>query len=327
MRSLLLIGACVLAMPVQAMAQDNQCKARQDEIGAVAAKYKAAYEGYAKEGEEIKADAATFNFDVDWADTEIIFDLPTTTVKDQRMVFGVPQTTVRQQDIIFDTPSVRMKRVVVGQHPEVTCKDTWIKVGWVKTKGPPSCTVTWHNNYMDVPEPFMQRQRIVMGVPEFTWANTEVIMGVPEFRMDRQRWVVGLPQFKLTSVALNKDKIEDRSTELQNDVAETREHQRAELVEATHALFACNRDVVVANRKSVENQFGLGLSQLDGAISTLRSQGADPSNVVGADGKAADLLAKRSELHGAMQKALADFDKALADLGGSEREAVDKMKA
>lgn len=327
MHRLLIVGACLAVLPVQALANENQCKATQDKINAVAEKYKAAYDGYAKEGEDLKADAATFNFKVDWADTEIIFDLPSTTIRDQRLVFGVPQTTMNQQDIIFDTPSIRMKRIKLAQHPETRCEDTWIRVGPLKTKGAPKCTVTWHDNYIEVPEPFMERQRIAMGVPEFKWDDTEVIMGIPEFRMERQRWVVGLPQFTLISIALNKDKIEDRSNALQRDIAETREHQRVELVDATHALFACNRDVVVDSRKSVEAKFSVGLSQLDGAISTLRSQGADPSKVVSSDGKTTDLLARRAEVYAALQKALADFDKALSDLEGSERDAIEKMKA
>jgi hypothetical protein len=320
------IGLALFA-PTAGRAQDASCKAAQDAVGAVAQKYKADFDGYAKEGEDIKGDSVTFSGDVTWADVEIVFDLPSTTIRDQKMVLSVPQTTLKQQDIIFDTPSVKMVRVKIGQHPETTCHDTWIEVGPLKTKGAPACDISWHDNYIDVPTTFMERQKIVMGVPEFRWDTTDVIMGIPEFKMERQRWVVGLPQFKVTSIAINEQKIEDRSKALTAKIRDTQAQEKSEMGDRMHALFACHRGVIAASRDKVSQQFSSGLAQLDSAIQMLRGQGADPSKVAGSDGKTVDLVARRDELLKARDKAFADFDKAIASIDDAEHKAIDQLKA
>lgn len=309
-----------------AIAQESTCKSQSEALDAVTKSYQGIYDGYSKEGDDLKQEGEVFvKGKVDWADTKIVFDTPSVTMKNQKIVFGLPQVTVNQRDIIFDTPSVRMERQKTGQYPEFFCEDTWIKVGPLKTKGAPKCTVKWSNIYMDVPVTFMERQKIIMGVPEFKWDNTEVIMGIPEFRMQRQNWTVGLPQFTVTGWAINSKKIQDEASDLKNRMSATQERQSKETADATHAVFGCYRDSIVSQKKSAASVFDASLVQLDAVIDALRSQKADPTSVPGADGSTTNLLTQRADLVKKRDEATASFDAALLKLDSSEKETLAKL--
>jgi hypothetical protein len=77
-----------------------------------------------------------------------------------------------------------MKRVQVGVHPE------WF--------GP--FHMEWKPNYMDVPEPFMQEQQVILGVPEFKMGNQEIKLHLPQVAMREQHWVLDLPDITVQDV-------------------------------------------------------------------------------------------------------------------------------
>jgi len=310
-------------IPTVCMAQNTvspagPCQGQQDAIKTVADKYKVAFDGYQKEGDDLKKDAATFNVEVTWGNQEIIFDTPSVTVRDQRLVFGVPQVTMRTQEIVFGTPSVKMKRVKTGQYPEFYC-DTHTVV--------PKCTTKWSDIYMDVPEPFMQEQRIKMDIPEFKWADTQIIMGIPEFFMQRQRWVIGVPEFKLTSVVINAGPLKAKSEDLQRKVSATKAEEVKDMGNAIHAIFACHRDNIGQQRTAAAAQFTNAIAQLDAVIQSLKAQGADPTKISGPDGTPNNLVAKREQLVQQRDTALASFDDALRHLDDGEKEAITKIQA
>lgn len=307
---------------------ENMCKSEQAAVTGIQDKYKPTFDGYQKEGDDLKKDAVTFNFDVSWADTEIVFDTPSVNIKDQKLIFGVPQVTMKLNEIVFHTPSIRMKRVKTGQYPEFFCEDTWISLPFGgKTKGVPKCTVRWSDTFADVPEPFQQEQRVKLHIPEFKFADTQIIMGVPEFFMQRQRWVLGLPQFKLTSVVINPQPLKDKSEDLQNRVAGTKAALVKETGGAMNALYACYRNQMTAQRKEAESQFNVSLAQMDGVIQSVRSQGADPTKLTSADGVVTNLVAKRDELFAQRNRALSTFDDALNQLDASEKAAISKLQS
>lgn len=311
-----------------AIAQDNECHAERSVMERNIQKYQGIYDGYSKEGDDIKNDAVVLDGTVKWANTEVIFDTPTVTMKDQKLIFGVPQTTVKDRDIIFHTPSTRMERVKTGQYPETFCEDTWISLPFGgRTKGIPKCTVRWSNIYMDVPTTFMQEQRIRMGIPEFRWDDTSVVMGVPEFSLQRQKWIIGVPQFTVTSVVINPGPIQDRSDALQNRIAETKKNQQREMTSDLSGVFGCHRTSLAEKRSQTVKMFELSIAQLDSVISSLQSQGADPSSIAGADGKKTDLFAKRLELITKRDESLAIFDKSIETLNKSEIEAIAKLQS
>lgn len=316
------LSAALSLLPTVCLAQSvasspNVCQSQQDGIKQVADKYKVAFDGYQKEGDDLKKDAATFNVEVTWGNQEIIFDTPSVTVRDQRLVFGVPQVTMKTRDIVFATPSVRMKRVKTGQYPEFYC-DTHTVV--------PKCTTRWSDIFMDVPETFMQEQHIKMDIPEFKWADTQIIMGIPEFFMQRQRWVIGVPEFKLTSVVINAGPLKAKSEDLQRKVSATKAAEVKEMGSAIHAVFVCHRESVGQQRTAVAAQFTSAIAQMDGVIQSLKAQGADPTNVAGADGTSNNLVAKRDELVQQRDTALANFDDALRHLDDGEKEAIAKIQ-
>jgi hypothetical protein len=233
----LLLGLTLLPALSYADGPPADCSAAQSVLTADATKYKSAFDQDEQEGDQLKKDSVTFNFDVTWSDQTIIFGIPSVTVKQQKLVFGVPQVALKTQHVIFGTPSIRMVLTKTGQYPETTCHDTWITVGPVKTKGIPACTVTFHDIITSIPQTFIQQQDIQMGVPEFKWADTSVIMGIPEFTMQQVKWVIGLPQFKLRSIAINEQKVRDKSDQIQEDVAEKKKAMVNDVGNDMHSIF------------------------------------------------------------------------------------------
>jgi len=303
-------------------AQTATCTARQQAMEQTVQNYRAQYDDYEREGEDLKRDAVAFDVNVKWQNTDIIFDLPSVTMRNQDIVFGVPQTTMKDRDMSFGVPGIHMVRHQTGQYPETTCHDTWIHVGPIKTKGPPSCTVSWHPIYVDIPEPYMQQVRIVMGIPEFRWDDTRIVMGLPEVTMQRQRWVIGVPQFTVRSVVLNPGPIEDRSSKLQNRIAETRQNQQRDMTQDLSGLYACYREGITEKRTDTANLFSASINQLDSIIKSVTQQGGNPAALVSQDGTTSDLVARRAELVAKRDAALASFDKSLGDLDTSEKAAV-----
>lgn len=308
-----------------AQVADN-CKSQSDALNSVAAKYASTYADYGKEGDDLKQEGEVFvNGKVDWANTEIVFDTPTVTVKNQKITFGVPQVSVLQRDIIFGTPSIRMERQKTGQYPEFFCTDTWIKIGPMKTKGVPKCTVKWSDIFIDVPVTFMEQQKIVMGIPEFKWDNTDIIMGIPEFSMQRQKWIVGLPQFTATGWGINSKKIQDEASLLKAKMSDTQEKQSTETSAATHSVFQCHRESINTSKTSAMSIFNASIVQIDAVIEALRQQKADPTNVPGADNAKVDLIAKRAELVAKRDQAASSFDNALLKIDTSEKSTVEQF--
>ncbi len=158
----------------------------------------------------------TFNmkFDVDWKTEEIKLDLPQFTMNTQEWKFDVPQVTMKSQDWIFHTPSVRMVSKKIGETPHVTCDNAVI----------PSCTVKWKGNYTDIPEPFMEEQRIVLDVPEFQVDTTAIKLDIPETTWDTTSIKFDIPHFTLqnTTAELKKEgeELEERGKEISTKYSE-----------------------------------------------------------------------------------------------------------
>lgn len=324
MKTLTSVICALLVTSVPALAEENACPAETAALNGIKAKYDGAYDGYKKEGDDLKNEASTYvDGKIGWADTEMVFDTPTVTVKDQKLIFGVPQVTMKRQDMIFGTPSSRMVPQKVGQYPETFCEDTWIKVGPLKTKGVPKCTVRWSDIITNVPEFFMQEQKIAMDVPEFKWEDTEVIMGVPEFSMQRQRWVMGLPQFTVTGFAINAQKIEDQAQGIRSRAADTVEAQKRDTVSAVHSMFSCHRQSLQQKKGAVEAQFATSIAQVDAMAQAMASQGA--TQIKRADGTVVSFVETKAELLEKRKQAIDNFEAALASLDKAEQETILKL--
>lgn len=310
-----------LAFSSTTRAQDQtvneQCLIEKKAVSEISDKYKPKYDKYEKDGQGLQQEGSAFiEGEVTWKDTEMVFDTPTVTIKDQRIVFGVPQVSMKRNDIVFGTPSVRMKRMKTGQYPEFTCSKHFI----------PKCTVKWSDIITDVPEAFMQEQRVSMDIPEFKFDNTEIIMGIPEFSMARQKWIMGLPQFKTTGYGVNSGGLQDRGKALANDISLTRTAQVEETATSMNALFSCHRSKLLSDREQAAKRFDDAINQITAVSDTMKAAGADPSAMLTADGTKADLLAQRSRLVAQREEALKKFDDSLIKLNSSEKAAVERMK-
>ncbi|KJC62043.1 hypothetical protein UP10_01245 [Bradyrhizobium sp. LTSPM299] len=306
------------------------CGTEQTAISALSNKYSAAFASYQDESQSDQSKTnASASFDVKWADTEMIFDTPTITIRQQKLIFGVPQVTMKTRDITFGTPSVRTKTIKTGQYPEFFC-DTHTVI--------PSCTVKWSDISADIPEPFLEQQHIKLDIPEFTFGDVTILMGVPEFSMQRQRWVVGLPQFTLKNINVTTstggentpDPSSDESlgseASLQQRVTQTKASAYGDLVTATNNLYACFRGDVQRQSSSVRAQYNTSIDELTSVIANLTARGADPSLLPNSDGTTSDLVSMRQKTIAAREAALASLDSALEGLAASERQTVANIR-
>ena len=143
----------------------------------------------------------------------IVLGVPEFWMGKQRIVLKVPEVAMRQQKWIYDTPSVRMKRVQVGVHPE-----------W---HGP--LHMEWKANYMDVPEPFMQRQVTILNVPEFKMGTQTIILHLPQVAIRQQRWSFDVPDITVKDVHAETGRMKDRADALQTRGQSLSKQMKAEI--------------------------------------------------------------------------------------------------
>ena len=249
------------------------------------------------------------DIDVSWKDVEIIFDLPSVTMKDQRIVFGLPEVAVRDRDIIFHTPSVRMVTKKVGQYPEIH-----------------GLTVVWKDILIDVPEPFMQEQRIVMGIPEFTMKDQEIILGLPVITMVRNRIVLGLPQFTVRSVDavvddMKRDALAAKSeaeSGIRTDLKDVGTASQQRIVESVSKVFAGSRNKLVEQRDQALVVFDNLIASLSGSSNDLRGRGATGEMLACVESSLRKAVDDRQEL-------LTKLEDQLASLIGQEQQVIHDM--
>ncbi|TAY50939.1 hypothetical protein [Rhizobium leguminosarum] len=335
------LASAVLLLSYGPAFSDPACENEQAQVTSTATRYTNAFNELSLEsqreqdafepgGDQASDGGIEADFDVSWADVELIFDTPTVTVEQQKLIFGLPQVTMRTRDISFGTPSMVMKRMKTGQYPEFFC-DTNTVI--------PKCTVKWSDTYADIPQPFMEQQHIKLDVPEFTLSDVTVIMGVPEFSMQRQRWVLGLPQFTLKSlkgkvnISADSDETADESAikpsgdiaTLQSRINRAKAQQIADLSFVSHSLFDCFRGSISNQTNSVGFQYKTSIDQLNSVISSISASGGDPTQLRNPDGTVSNLLDQRDALVNAQNKALSTLGDALESLNVSERNGSAKL--
>ncbi len=180
------------------------------------------------------------DFKVDWKPVDIIFDVPSVTMRDQSVKFDLPETTMRLQTISWDMPSICMK---------------YIEFPW--------------GGGFHVPEPCMKRQEIKLHLPEFTMKTQEVIMGIPEFTMERVKWRLDLPQFTVINVTAEVDKMKVGGEELQSAGDALANDMKAEVDAAIAAIYGGGSSAVKASYDDALLKMGAG-------IDSLQQAGIDP---------------------------------------------------
>jgi hypothetical protein len=239
--------------------------------------------------------AINFEFDVSWKDVELILSLPEFTMETQEWSLDVPQVTMREKEMIFHTPSMRMTTKKIGQYPEVH-----------------GLRIEWKDILIDVPEFFMEEQRIVMGIPEFKTDRTSFKLDVPEVAMREQRIVLGLPQFTLTEISGEVRSIQDRSEALTKaanaEVAKARGEIAStaadDISKKANSLFTCLRTTLQNKKAEAMAMVEPAITMLQESISKLGSIDADEARakigeiqaqLAAANAKKAEMEARFSE--------------------------------
>lgn len=184
----------------------------------------------------------------------IVLGVPEFWMGEQRIVLNVPEVAMREQKWIYDTPSVRMKRVQVGVHPE------WF--------GP--FHMEWKANYMDVPEPFMQRQVTILKVPEFKMGTQTIILHLPQVAIRQQRWSFDVPDITVKDVHAETGRMKDRADALQTRGQSLSKRMKAEINQMLLEELPKKRAFIVA-------QFDDSEKRLTAAIAEARKFNMDTS--------------------------------------------------
>lgn len=247
----------------------------------------------------------------------VSLDLPEVTMKDQEWIFDLPSVTVKDSDIIFNLPSIRMKRVKTGEYPEITCH------GFI-----PQCTVTWSPIWADIPEPFMEEHRIVIGIPEFYMNEQRVVVGVPEITMERQDISFDLPSITIkTREDIGKEVSEEaaalanETTILVNQKKESlKERMKIEILPKAISMMNCFRDNLTERKQEIYNSFDPAINQITEALKNLKAQSVpeDDDDYIKVKANLDQLFEKRKE-------ALAKIDKSLEELEASAKLTIDSL--
>ena len=257
----------------------NDCIACQEDLKKVANavgvnisnRMKALSEKYGAAAEDLKEkheNEAWADFDIGWDETRITFDLPEVTMVRQDWSLDLPQVTMTNQEMIFHTPSSRMGTQKVGQYPEFH-----------------GFEIVWKDILTDVPEFFIQEQRIVVGVPEFRMDTTAISLDVPEFAMKTQTFIMGLPQFTLKAfkvdIQLEADVLKASATsEVTAVKQEAAKESIADFSKAANTMFSCFRTSLQNKRLETAALMEPAIIMLQSSISKFESIDSDESRAM-----------------------------------------------
>lgn len=246
------------------------------QIDAIVARYKPILDDLARRGKQLADDFSTpgdigavigIDFKVDWKDEEIIFDLPSITMKTKDISLDIPEIRMDRQEIKFHTPSVRMVTKKVGQYPEFD--------GW---------TIRWKDILIDVPEVFMEEQRIVYDIPSITMKTQNWSFDIPEFTMERTRWVVSLPQFTVINISAKTTEIKEAGAALKSESEQVAARMKAEIDSVLSGTAAGSTQANITSKNKMVENFDSAIAALNKAITDLVARGVDPIKVPTSNG-------------------------------------------
>jgi hypothetical protein len=285
------------------MPEQTQHQAFQQRIDSIQKRYQPRIEEVKRKGEDLRrgyrppstqGGMAGVEFEVEWKDVDIIFDLPTVTIRDQKIVLDLPEYTTARQTISFDVPSTRMVNVKVGETPEF--HGLW--------------TIEWKPNYISVPEFYMQRVEFVYDLPSVTMRRQELVFGIPEFSMQHQSWNLKLPQFKTRNVKAELGELKTKGEQLRAEGEQIGADMKAEIDREVENYKRNMIARTLSTRSEVANSYNQALGNLKTAIDDLQSKGTDPIKIPTAQGDV-NLRKKYQELVAGRDQALSEIDSAL----------------
>ncbi len=275
----------------------------QTKINEVTERYKRELQRIEEEGRALGDQAMDPNtgeamnnidFDIEWKEREIIFDVPTVTMRDRDLSLDLPRIEMKRQRIVFHTPSVRMEDRVVGKYPVFR-----------------GIKVTMKDIIMKVPVHFMEKQEIIFDIPEVRMERKNISLKIPEFGKNRQRWVVRLPEFTARSIKVEAKRLQERGQDLQRRGEDIGERMQAEVQLLVASFYGPLAEEGRELRQDVEESFTGAIQQVKSAIDELSARKIDPIKVPAEGGDInlrkmmTDLVATREMVTGEIETALA----------------------
>ena len=267
-------------------------------IAAIEEKYEGQLAAIRAEGDQMASEAPDYDgtevmldmsVDVTWDTTSIIFDIPEVTMKTRELSLDLPQFRMKTKRIVWDNPEMKMVLKTVGKYPcfrglkQYMCD--------IKTK---------------VPELKMVRREAKIDIPEVFWARTSFKMDIPEFSMNRVEIKLDVPQFRAEEVDVKIDAYKARAEELAARAEALGRSQKDEIEAAVIEDLS-------AKKTEIALQFDTAISQLENAIETVRSHGANPAAVQSEDGTV-NLVAQLDDLRAKRTDALSVISEKLSEL-------------
>ena len=264
---------------------------------------------------------AFFVISVEMARTRFVLGLPTITMRSQGVAIDLPSVTMRNRDIIFSVPSVRMVQVKLGEKPETTCSGG----GFL---GLPQCTVRWTPIYTDVPQPYMEENRIVLGIPEITMQRNDWRFDVPDVRIEDQEIFFDVPQIKISTrqdaAQHAADAARDLSDQFQAKAASlasaAKERAKERIIPRLSALFSCHRSNLEQQLISLPQQFDPAINQTNQVLGDMAAR-----SIPSSDDDYVRLVAQRDSLLAQRQQLVATLREKIDEISAKEAEAVHAM--
>ena len=273
----------------------------EEQIKFVEARYKPELDDLQRRAQQLADDfdepsdvegAIGVKVEFEWEDKDIIFDVPSVTMKTKTVSFDLPEVRSDRKTIIFHTPSIRMEDRVVGRYPE-----------W---HGP--FKVVWKDIIVSVPVTFMEEQRIIFDIPVITMTRQEIKLDLPEFRMEQVRWVLRIPRLKTVNVRAEADKLKEAGERLKAEGEALAERMKVDINAIIAGGTSTGTAGIAATTTSAAAAYDEAIAKLKIAIDELIAKGIDPIKVPTESGEInlrkqlADLVESRARAMGELSQ-------------------------
>lgn len=277
----------------------------QQRIEAIVERYRPEIEQLKAAGQAMQEDVVDPNFgeavinvdfDIEWRDKELIFDVPQFSMREKRISLHLPTVFSDRQRIVFDTPSVRMVDRIIGYKPEFRGFPPKIKMTPI---------------IISIPEPFMERQEIIFDLPSVRMEQKDIVLNLPEVRLEQVRWVVRLPEITLRNVRAATEALKDKGEALKTRGEELSARMRSEIDATVAAFQGPLLDAALSAKQGAVAAFDGAIGAVNTAITDLQRRGVDPIKVPAVSGE----VNLRKVLAGVVEqrdRAVAELDAAVA---------------
>jgi len=277
----------------------------QEQIQVIQERYRPQIEDLERRGQRLADDfrepndvegAVDVQIEVEWKNEDLIFDIPSVTMRTTTIALDIPEVQSQRQTIKFHTPSVRMVNKKVGQYPEFH-----------------GFRVKWKDIIISVPEQFMEEQTIIFDLPSVSMKRHEIKLDIPEFRMEKVKWVLKLPQFKVIRVSAEAAKVKEAGEQLQAEGQQIASRMKLEIEAVVGSMNATSAHDRFSAKNDVAAGYDEAIAKLKSTIDELIAKGIDPIKVP-TEGGDINLRKQLAELIAQREATLAKIDQNSPDL-------------